>query len=337
MKITTVGLDLAKNVFHAVCFDERHQEVKKRALRRRQVLEYFVQLEPCLVAMEACASAHYWGRELEKRGHRVKLIPAQFVKAYLRGNKNDYNDARAIAEAALRPGLRAVSVKSVEQQDIQALHRLRSLCIAERTAHANQTRALLAEYGVVINKGVSSLRRAIPEVLEDGDNALSVAFRQWLARSYERLCELDRHIAYYTHQIEERNQRNEAVQRLLGLPGVGPIAASVFASVVGDGTAFGCGRDVAASLGLVPRQHSSGGKNLLLGISKRGDKYLRTLLIHGARSAVHHAQHKDDRLSRWVNAIRERRGVNKAAVALANKLARIGWAMLRHGTAYQPA
>jgi transposase len=336
-KITTIGLDLAKSVFHAVCLDGRDQEVGKRMLRRGQVLAYFARCEPCRVAMEACAGAHYWGRELEKRGHRVKLIPAQHVKAYVRGNKNDYNDARAIAEAATRPGMRCVGLKTVAQQDIQALHRLRAQRIKERTALCNQLRGLVAEYGIVMNQGVAVVRRELPRLLEDAENGLSGTFRGLLARGYEQLIELDGHLAYYTRQVEVHSREDERARRLQTLPGFGPIVASVFASAVGDGSAYRRGRDVSASLGLVPRQHSSGGKAVLLGISKRGDTYLRSLLIHGARSVVLRAANKDDRLSRWVNRLRERRGVNKAAVALANKLARMGWALLRHGTVYCPA
>lgn len=337
MKITTIGLDLAKNVFHVVCLDERDQEVGKRMLRRKQVLKHFAQCEPCLVAMEACASAHYWGRKLEALGHRVKLIPPQFVKPYVKGNKNDYNDARAIAEAATRPGMRFVSLKTVEQQDIQALHRLRAQQVKMRTALSNQLRALLAEYGIVLPKGIAAFKRELPTVLEDGENGLSDFFRRLLARGYEQLLELERHIEHYTQEVETHSRQNERTRRLQTLPGFGPIVASVFASEVGDGQAYKRGRDVSASLGLVPRQHSSGGKEVLLGISKRGDKYLRSLLIHGARSVVLHARNKDDALSRWVNRLRERRGVNKTAVALANKLARMGWALLRNDTDYRPA
>ncbi|MBI3773848.1 MAG: IS110 family transposase [Gammaproteobacteria bacterium] len=337
MKLTTIGLDLAKSVFHVVCFNEKHQEVSKKMLRRSHVLEYFAQLEPCLVAMEACAGAQYWGRELKKLGHTVKLIPPQFVKPYVKGNKNDYNDARAIAEAATRPGMRFVGVKTEEQQDIQALHRLRQQRVKERTALCNQMRALVAEYGIVMNKGVAAVRRGIPELLEDAENGLSDRFRALLAQGYEQLGELEKHIDYYTRQVELHSRQNEQMRRLQALPGFGPIVSSVFASAIGDGSAFKRGRDVSASLGLVPRQHSSGGKDVLLGISKRGDKYLRSLLIHGARSVVIYAKNKDDSLSRWINRIRERRGTNKAAVALANKLARMGWALLRNKTEYCPA
>jgi transposase len=336
MKITTVGLDLAKNVFHVVCFNERNKEVKKRMLRRNQMLEFFTQLPSCQVGMEACASSHYWGRELRALGHEVKLISPQHVKPYLRGNKNDYNDARAIAEALDRPAMPVVGIKTVEEQDMQAIHRIRSQCTRDRTALSNSTRGFLGEYGIVFAKGVSTLRKKIPEILEDADNGLSLRFRNLLSRRYEQLVELEEHIAFYTKELELISQQDAACQRLQTIPGFGPIVASAFRSVIGDGRAYSRGRDVSASIGLVPRQYSSGGKNVLLGISKRGNKYLRKQLVHGARSVVLQAANKEDPLSCWVNRIREERGWNKAVVALANKMARIGWAVLRHNTYYQP-
>lgn len=337
MNITTVGLDLAKTVFHVVCFDKRGKEVKKRMLRRNQMLQFFAQLPPCRVGMEACASSHYWGRELRTMGHDVKLIPPQYVKPYLRGNKNDYNDARAIAEAATRPAMPTVAVKTVEEQDMQAIHRMRSQCLRDRTALSNSTRGLLGEYGIIFPKGIASLRKKIPEFLEDAENGLSLRFRNLLARRYEQLIELDEHISFYTKELELLSQQDDACQRLQTIPGFGPIISSAFRSAIGDGRTYARGRDVAASVGLVPRQHSSGGKNVLLGISKRGDKYLRKLLVHGARAVVLQAAGKDDSLSRWINRIREERGWNKAVVAMANKMARIGWAILRYGNSYQPA
>lgn len=337
MKIKTVGLDLAKNVFHAVCFDDKDHEVSKKKLSRGRLLLYFAQLEPALVGIEACGTAHHWARQLEKLGHTVRLIPPQYVKPYVRGNKNDYNDARAIGEAVTRPGMRFSATKTVEQQDTQALHRMRSQRIRERTAMCNQMRSLVAEYGIVLNKGVTSVRKIIPRLLEDAENGLSDDLRILLAQAYTQLVQLDEHIAFYTRQVEEHSRRHESVGRLRSLPGFGPIVASAFASAVGDGRAFKRGRDVSASLGIVPRQHSSGGKDVLLGITKRGDRYLRSLIIHGARSVVVYAKNKDDKLSCWINGIRERRGINRAAVALANKLARMGWALLRNGGVYQPA
>jgi transposase len=336
-EITTIGLDLAKHVFHYIGLDGAGREVRKQQLKRKQLLSHFANLPASLVGMEACAGAHDWGRRLQAQGHAVKLLPPQHVKAYVRGNKNDYNDARAIAEAASRPGLRAVAVKSVAQQDVQALHRLRAGRVAERTALANQLRGLLAEYGIVVPQGLAALRRALPEILEDAENGLSDFFRPLLQRGQQQLAELDAHLAYYDGVLKRQAQADAAVQRLQTIPGFGPIVASVFSSLVGDGQAYRRGRDVAAALGLVPAQHSSGGKAVLLGISKRGDGYLRSLLVHGARAVVRRAADKDDPLSVWINRLVAKRGINKATVALANKLARIGWAVLRRQTTYQPA
>ena len=334
MKVSIVGLDLAKNIFHVVCFDDRFKELRKRVLRRHQVVPFFANLPVCRVGMEACASSHYWGRELMKLGHEVKLIPPQHVKAYVRGNKNDYNDARAIAEAATRPGISGVAVKTVEEQDIQALHRMRSQCLRDRTALVNSTRGLLSEYGIIIPKGIRSVRKRIPELLEDADNGLSLQFRYLLEHRYHQLVELDNHIEFYTSELERIGQQDEACQRLQTIPGFGPIVASAFRGVIGNGGAYSKGRDAAASLGLVPRQHSTGGKNNLLGISKRGDRYLRSLLVHGARAVVTQAARKSDKLSTWLKRIVKERGWNKAVVAMANKMARIGWAILRHSTSY---
>lgn len=337
MNITTVGLDLAKNVFHVVCFNERKKEVKKCMLRRNQIRHFFIQLPPCRIGMEACATSHYWGRELRDLGHDVKLVPPQYVKPLVKGNKNDYNDARAIAEALDRPKISFVAVKTVEEHDMQAIHRMRSQCMRDRTALSNSTRGLLGEYGISFSKGLANLRRRIPELLEEADNGLSLRFRNLLARRYEQLVALDAHIAFYTKELELISQQDEACRRLQSVPGFGPIVASAFRSTVGDGHSYARGRHAASSLGLVPRQCSSGGKHVLLGISKRGDRYLRTLLVHGARAVVLHAANRDDPLSQWINRIRERRGKNKATVAVANKLARIGWAILRYNTQYDPA
>ena len=336
-EITTIGLDLAKNVFHVVCCNKHGKVVRKRMLKRSQVLSYFSNLTACLVGMEACASAHYWARNLNAMGHQVKLIPPQYVKPYVRGNKNDYNDALAISEAVVRPEMRFVPMKTTQQQDTQAIHRLRERRIADRTALCNQLRGLLAEYGLVLAQGVNVVRKRLPELLEDAENGLSDRFRRLLAQSYRELRELDGHIDFYTREMVQESQQSDACQRLQTIPGYGPIVASVFHSAIGNGEAYRRGRDVSASLGLVPQQHSSGGKEVLLGISRRGDRYLRSLLVHGARSVVIQAAKKDDRLSRWINKVRAERGYNKATVALANKMARIGWAVLAHKSVYQPA
>lgn len=336
-KPMTVGLDLAKNIFHLIALDTHGKVVCQKKLRRCQVLTYFANLPVSRVGMEACGGAHYWARELGALGHEVKLLPAQHVKPYVRGNKNDYNDALAIAEAYDRPKMHSVAVKTTDQQDIQALHRLRERRVQERTGLCNQLRGLLAEYGWVIPKGVNRVRRRLPELLEDAENGLSARLRRLLAQGLQQLDELDAHIAVYDRELQAYSREDEACQRLTTIPGFGPVVASVFYSVVGNGEAYRRGRDVSASLGLVPRQHGSGDKTQLLGISKRGDRYLRSLLVHGARAVVTQAAKKDDRLSRWVNRVRAQRGVNKATVALANKLARIGWAVLAHKTVYQPA
>jgi len=336
-KITTAGLDLAKNNFHVVCTNGSGKIVRKRMLKRAQVLPYFAQLPSCLVGIEACSGAHYWHRELAQLGHQVKQLPAQYVKAFVRGNKNDYNDALAIAEAVRQPELRPVSPKTIPQQDIQALIRLRQKAIASRTLLSNQLRGLLAEYGIVLHPGMAVIRRRIPELLEDADNGLSPLFRECLAEGYRQLQDLDGVIERYTRKLTHWSQQHEACQRLQSIPGYGSIVASVYFSQVGNGQDYRRGRDVSASLGLVPAQHSSGGKPRLLGISKRGNGYLRSLLVHGARAVLRQAerQGKTDRLSLWALRLKEKKGHNKAVVALANKMARMGWVILNQHTVYQ--
>jgi transposase len=334
MKITTVGLDLAKNVFHVVGLSQANKMLLKKKLTRAKLLAFFTHLEPCLVAMEACRSAHHWGREIEKLGHTVRLLPPRDVKPYVQGNKNDYNDALAIAEAVQRPKIRWVSIKTTGQQDIQALHRLKQGVTKQRTELCNRLRGLLEEYGITIPTGIAKLRRQLPPILEDAENGLNPLFRALLNQGYTQLQELDAHIKAYDQQLKLQVKEDEAAQRLMSIPGFGPVVSSVFLSVVGDGKAYRRGRDVAANLGLVPRQHSSGDKVVLLGITKRGNCYLRGLLVHGARSVINAAPGKDDSLSRWVLHLVQRRGKNKATVALANKLARIGWAVLTSGGVY---
>jgi transposase len=336
MQITTIGLDIAKNVFYLVGLNEAGKRVLKKRLRRAEMLSYMAQLPACPIGLEACAGSSYWGRELEQLGHSVKLIPAQHVKPLVRGQKNDYNDALAIAEALGRPEMRFVPVKSEAEQDAQALHRLRQGAIGARTALANRVRGLLAEYGLVLPRGLAGVRRALPELCQDADNGLSPDFRFLLDLEYQRLVQLDDQIKRLSDRIQVQVKADEQAQRLIAIPGFGPIVTSVWRARVGDGRQFRRGRDAAASLGLVPRQHSSGGKTTLLGISKRGDPYLRCLLIHGARAVVRTAHKKTDPLSLWVTRLVQRRGVHIATVALANKLARIAWAMTVNQTPYQP-
>ena len=335
MNISAIGLDIAKQIFHLVGLDDQGNQVLKKTLRRTKLLAYFANLNPCVIGMEGCASSHYWARELNKLGHQVKLLPAHYVKPYVRGNKNDYNDASAMAEVSRIPEMREVRTKTVEEQSIQAMHRFRRGAVAERTKLCNQVRGLLAEFGIVINQGISSLRKKLPEILEDGENQLHWMFRDALALKYRQLCELDELVKELTIMIEREAKQHLQIKQLQSIPGFGAIVASTFFSVIGNGKTFSKGRDVSASLGLVPRQHSSGGKNILLGISKRGDKYLRSLLVHGARSVVNHAHKKDDALSLWVTRLVKTRGKNKATVALANKLARIAWAVTISGKPYQ--
>ncbi len=326
-KITVIGLDLAKNKFHYVGCNRQLKIVQRKQLSRSHVLSHFANLPRCRIGLEACASAHYWARELESLGFEVKLISPQFVKANLRGNKNDYNDALAIAESAVRGEMRFVPIKTTAQQDLQAVHRLRARRIAERTALCNQLRGLLAEYGLILPQGVSTLRNRLPGILEDAENSLSQLIRPMFWQGYHHLLWLDEQIEVFTTQLKQISQQDDSIRRLQTIPGFGQVVSSAFAVAIGNGSGFQRGRDVSASIGLVPRQHSTGGKNTLLGISKRGDKYLRSLLIHGARAVVSRAKNKDDRLSQWINRIRERRGFNKAVVAYANKMARMGWAV----------
>lgn len=335
MNINVIGLDIAKNVFHLIGLNQAGKVQLKKKLKRAQMLNWFAQQAVCTICMEACGSAHYWARELEKLGFEVKLLPAQHVKAFVQGSKNDYNDALAIAEASQRPKLHKVRIKTLDQQDKQALQRMRTGSINDRTALCNQVRGLLAEYGLVIPRGVSQLRKALPTLLEDADNGLTDFFRELLARKWQQLRELDEHIQAYNQKLQEASQHCEPIQRLQSIPGFGPVTANSFYCEITDGQAFRCGRDVSAYLGLVPRQHTSGDKTVLLGITKRGNKHLRSLLIHGARAALSQAAGKEDALSRWAIKLAERRGFNKAVVALANKLARIGWAVLARGETYE--
>ncbi|HLF96868.1 MAG TPA: IS110 family transposase [Methylococcaceae bacterium] len=334
MKITTVGLDLAKNVFQVHGVDEKGKAVLKKTLKRAQVLPFFANLPACRIGMEACAGAHYWARELTKLGHEVKLIAPQFVKPYVKGNKNDANDAEAICEAVGRPNMRFVPAKSVEQQDLQALHRVRSALVKERTAKVNQVRGLLGEHGIVIGKGIAQARRRLPEILEDAENGLSGLARDVFADLRDQLVKLDAQVAAYQAKIETLGRASAACRKLMQVRGIGPLTATALVAALADGSAFAQARQVPAWLGLTPRQESSGGKPKLLGISKRGDSYLRTLLIHGGRAVVKAAQNQDDALSRWVNDLVMRRNKNIAAVAIANKNARIAWALLTKDEAY---
>ncbi len=334
MKVTTIGIDLAKNVFQVHGVDERGKAVLRKQLKRGQVVQFFANLAPCLIGMEACGSAHYWARKLESLGHRAKLMAPQFVKPYVKGNKHDAADAEAICEAVRRPNMRFVAVKTVEQQAILAVHRARQGFVRARTAQSNQIRGLLAEFGIVIPKGLNQLATALPGILEDAENGLPGAFRQLLRRLGENLKEMHRQVGELEREIGLWHRGNEASRRLAAIDGIGPITASALVASVGDARSFKNARQLPAWLGLVPRQESTGGKPRLLGISKRGDAYLRTLLIHGARSVIQAAQRKPQP-DPWLQGLLVRRNKNVAAVALANKNARIAWALLAHGRQFE--
>lgn len=336
MKITTVGIDLAKNVFQVHGVDERGKAVLKKQLKRHQVLVFFSNIPPCLIGMEACGGAHFWARRLQAQGHTVRLMAPQFIKPYVKSNKNDAADAEAICEAVGRPNMRFVPIKNIEQQAALSLHRVRQGFIRERTALANRIRGLLAEFGLIIPQGIHHIARRMPEILEDADNELSGPMRALLARLLEHLQELNRQAQELEAQIIAWHRNNELSRKLEAVPGIGPLTASALVATVGDAKNFKNGRQMAAWLGLVPKQESSGGKTVLLGISKRGDVYLRTLLIHGARSVLWAAQRRKATVDRWVQGLLERRNANVAAVAMANKTARIVWALLAKARQYDP-
>jgi transposase len=336
MKVTTVGIDLAKNVFQVHGVNEHGRAVLMRRLKRHQVLEFFANLSPITIGMEACSSAHYWARKLQAMGHTVKLMAPQFVKPYVKTNKNDAADAEAICEAVGRPNMRFVPIKNIEQQAVLALHRARQGFVKARTAQGNQIRGLLAEFGLIVPKGIAHVARRVPELIEDASNELPGTFRLLAQRLVEHLKELDRQVGELEVQIATWHRNSDISRKLAAVPGIGPITATALVATVSDAKNFSNGRQMAAWLGLVPRQNSSGGKNVLLGISKRGDTYLRTLLIHGARAVIYAAQRRKDKASGWLSALVARHNINVAAVALANKNARIVWALLHHGREFRP-
>jgi transposase len=308
MKVTTLGIDLAKNVFQLHGVNEFGKPVIKKQLKREQMAAFLVNLPPCLIGMEACGSAHYWARKLQGFGHTVKLMAPQFVKPYVK---------------------RFVPIKNVEQQSVLALHTVRQGFVKARTAQANQIRGLLSEFGLIIPQGIGHIAKRVPELIEDASNELPGTFRLLVQRMLDHLKVLDTQVDELEAQIVKWHRQSALSSKLAGVPGIGPITASALIATIGDAKNFDNGRQVAAWLGLVPRQHSSGGKQNLLGISKRGDIYLRTLLIHGARSVIHWESRKPDSCS-WLSGVLKRRNKNVATVALANKNARIVWALLAH-------
>ena len=332
--ISVVGIDIAKRVFHLVGLDERGKIVLRRRCSRGEVLPLMANLGPTTIGMEACGGAHYWARCLREQGHEVKLMAPQFVKPYVKSNKNDMRDAEAIAEAMTRPSMRFVPVKDVAQQDIQALHRVRERLVTARTALVNEMRGLLAEYGIVLPQGMAKFRQALVSTLEAEHTKLTPLGQELFHKLFDELGKLDAELAYYQDKLEALAYTHPVCQRLLTIPGIGPLTATALMAAVGDAGVFQNGRQFAAWLGLVPKQYSTGGQTRLLGISKRGDSYIRKLLIHGARATLRWARTKADRRSQWIRGLLERRGWNRTAVAVANKNARIVWALLSRGEVY---
>ncbi|MCP4305144.1 MAG: IS110 family transposase [bacterium] len=334
MKSARIGIDLAKNVFEIHGVDERDNVVIRKTLRREEVGRFFANIPPCLVAMEACSGAYYWARKLTDLGHESRLISPQFVKPYVKTNKSDLNDAEAICEAASRPSMRFVPIKSGEQLSIQAIHRVRSRLVGNRTSLANQIRGILAEFGIVVARNIAALRRRLPEILGSDVVILDPLIRSLMLDLQDELAVADSRVRAYDRRIKQLCKESEVCRRLERIEGIGPLTATALVAAAGNAASFRNGRQFAAWLGLVPRHLSSGGRTRLLGISKRGDRYIRTLLIHGARSALGRIRHKKDPRSQWLQKLCERRPYNIAAVALANKNARIAWALLRHGEVY---
>jgi transposase len=329
MQHPTIGIDTAKDVFHVVLGDSAGRPVKKVKLKRNKLAAFMANQPVSKVFLESCAGSHHWARKFTGQGHAVEQIAPQFVKRYRDGDKNDFNDGQACIEAGLRPTVRAVGTKSVEQQELQSLQRARTLALRQRNALGNQLRAMLTEFGIVVARSIAALRRRIPEILEDGDNELTEGMRRLVAEEFERWKGLAERVEVLKGRIERAGRRDATMKRLqTELIGVGPLSAVGLWTAVADPKAFARGRQFAAYIGLVPRQHTTGDRPRLLGIRKRGQNELRALLIHGARAAIRHLGDKTDPKSMWLRALVERRGKNRAAVALANKNARQAWAIL---------
>lgn len=332
--ITVLGIDLAKDVFQLHGVNHYGKPVLKKKVKREALPNFIAQIPQCKVVMEACGSANYWSRKFMSYGHEVSQISPQHVKPFVQGNKNDKNDARAIVIASQQSDMPTVPIKSVEQQEVQMLHGYRESLVQDRTALANRIRGYLREMGLFLKQGLSEVRKLVPLLLEDAKNELTFEMRSMLSRCHEKLFALDEEIEEYTQKIEKFCKNNPKCAQLMKLSGVGPMIASILFATIGNPMNFKNGRHFAAFLGLVPKEHSSGGKQRLMGISKRGDRYIRSLLIHGGRTVVKNAAKKTNYMNEWVRRIHKERGYNKAAVAVANKNARHIWAMLAYGDKY---
>jgi len=335
--INITGIDIAKNIFQLHGADKHGKEIFKKKVKRNQLVKIIGELPECIIGMEACGGAHYWARVFSKMGHQVRLISPQYVKPYVRGNKTDRWDAEAIAEAVSRPRMNFVGIKDVCQQEIQSIHRVRSRRIRERTAISNEIRGLLHEFGIVMAKGIGRLKKEVPFIISNKDNELMMGMRELLEELLEELWAKERQIAVSDRKVKRVFKNDERCQRIEAIEGIGEITATAIVAACGDAKAFKNGRQFSAWLGLVPKQRGTGGDVNLLRISKRGDKYLRTLLIHGARAVLRVSTNKTDSRSRWIEQKKIEKGWNKASVALANKNARIIWALLSKEENYRKA
>jgi transposase len=333
--LSVLGIDIAKLVFHVVGMDGTGHVVLRKRLVRRELLTFIAQLSPLRIGMEACGSAHDWARRFREQGHEVRLIAPQFVKAYVKSPKNDARDAEAICEAATRPTMRFVPIKQLEPQDLQALHRVRERLVKARTALVHEIRGLLSEYGIVLPQSISKFRTSVVRHLEDEQAKLTRLSTEVFWQRYDECLALEKRVAYYDEKLQAIARAHPVCQRVQTIPGIGPLTATALLAAVPDATHVKNGRPWAAWLGLVPREHSTGGKPRLLGISKRGDVYLRQLFVHGARATLRWVGTKLDDRSRWLTALIARRGKNRAAVALAKKNARIVWALLAYHQEYR--
>ena len=331
MYIASIGIDLGKNTFHLVAMGERSKLLRRKKFSHAQLLAYTANLPACLIGLEACAGSHFLGSALRQQGHQVRLIPGQFVKPYRKSNKNDLLDAEAIAEAVTKQNMRFVPIKTEEQLDLQAMHRVRDRLVQRRTALINEIRGFLLERGITFAAGPIHLRQHLPTVLEDAEQNLSPRLRWLLDRLGQEWKQIEIDITAITEAIERISNEDARCRRLRQIPGFGPLVSTATVAAIGNGAAFRRGRDFAAWLGVVPRQCSSGGKQKLLGISKRGNIYLRRMLIHGARAVLLRVKYDTGGFGQWVHRLAQRAPRNKVVVAIANKLARIAWAVLSSG------
>lgn len=333
-EITILGIDLAKNTFQLIGVDKHHKVVMKRRCQREKLIEIVSNLPSCTILMESCGTSNHWGRRFQEMGHTPKLISPQHVTPYVANHKNDYKDTEAIIEVGTRPRTKFVQIKTLEQQDIQSIHRVRERLINNRICLSNQIRGLLLEYGIVIPKGFSSLKSKLVELLSEGSGLISDEIQEVLVDIYEEFKTLSESISKYDKKIETISNQQESCKLLKTIPGIGPITATALYASMGNGSQFKNGREMAAQIGLVPKQHSSGDRQLLLGVTKKGNRDLKQLLIHGARAVVARAEKKEDKRSGWINKLAAKKHFNVVATALANRTARMAWAVLQTSQPY---